>query len=120
MSSCRADALLAGKPVPSWPDEEKTLAESHERLGKAIDYLASFAQADFAGTENRPIDLKLGPHEMKFTNAGYIAAFVLANFFSHVTEGPMWSESNAPLSTADGFVRSAHARQILRRPPSSA
>jgi uncharacterized protein len=80
-----AAARLAGKPVPSWPDEEKTFAEVHERLRKAIDYLASFAPADFAGSETRPIELKLGPHEMKFTGAGYIADFVLPNFFFHVT-----------------------------------
>jgi hypothetical protein len=80
-----AAARLAGKPVPSWPDEEKTFAEVHARLAKAIDYLASFAPEDFAGSENRPIELKLGPHEMKFTGASYVSDFVLPNFFFHVT-----------------------------------
>jgi hypothetical protein len=80
-----AAARLTGRPVPSWPDEETTFADVHQRLGKAIDYLASFAPEDFAGSESRPIELKLGPHEMKFTGASYIADFVLPNFFFHVT-----------------------------------
>jgi uncharacterized protein len=80
-----AAARLAGKPVPSWPDEEKTFADVHERLGKAISYLSSFKPADFDGSESRPIELKLGPHTMHFTGTTYISDFVLPNFFFHVT-----------------------------------
>ena len=80
-----AAARLSGKPVPSWPDEEKTFAEVHERLGKAIGYLSSFAPAEFEGSENRPIELKLGPQTMHFTGTSYISGFVLPNFFFHVT-----------------------------------
>lgn len=80
-----AAARLTGRPVPSWPDEETTFADVHERLGKAIDYLASFAPEDFAGSENRPIELKLGPETMKFSGSSYLATFVLPNFFFHVT-----------------------------------
>ena len=80
-----AAARLAGKPVPSWPDDEKTFAEVHERLRKAIDYLSGFAPSDFEGAENRAIELKLGPETMKFTGISYLATFVLPNFFFHVT-----------------------------------
>ena len=80
-----AAARLTGRPVPSWPDEETTFADVHQRLGKAIDYLASFAPEDFAGSESRPIELKLGPETMKFTGTSYLATFVLPNFFFHVT-----------------------------------
>jgi uncharacterized protein len=78
-----AAARLSGRPVPSWPDEEKTFAEVHERLGKAIDYLSGFSPADFEGAENRPIELKVGPRTMNFTGASYISDFVLPNFFFH-------------------------------------
>jgi hypothetical protein len=80
-----AAARLSGRPMPSWPDEEKTFADVHERLGKAISYLSSFAPIDFDGSESRPIELKLGPHTMNFTGVSYISDFVLPNFFFHVT-----------------------------------
>jgi hypothetical protein len=80
-----AAARLAGKPVPSWADEEKTFAEVHERLGKAIDYLSGFEPADFEGAGQRAIELKLGPHTAKFTGTSYVSDFVLPNFFFHVT-----------------------------------
>ncbi len=80
-----AAARLAGKPVPSWPDEETTFADVHQRLRKTIDYLSAFTPSDFEGAENRPIELKLGPETMKFTGTSYLSTFVLPNFFFHVT-----------------------------------
>jgi hypothetical protein len=80
-----AAARLTGREIPSWPDEEKTFADVHARLHKAIDYLASFAPADFEGAEKREIKLRLGPHSIDFSGSGYISGFVLPNFFFHVT-----------------------------------
>jgi hypothetical protein len=80
-----AAARLAGRPVPSWPDEEKSFADVHARIGKAIDFLAGFTPADFEGAETRPIELKLGSHEMKFDGKSYVSMFALPNFFFHVT-----------------------------------
>jgi uncharacterized protein len=80
-----AAARLTGRPVPSWPDEEKTFADVHARLKKAIDYLSSFAPEDFEGSENRAVQLRLGPHAVDFTGSSYISSFVLPNFFFHVT-----------------------------------
>ena len=80
-----AAARLSGKPVPSWPDEEQTFGDVHARLGKAIDYLSGFTHADFAGAEDRPIELKAGPRTLNFAGTSYIATFVLPNFFFHVT-----------------------------------
>jgi len=80
-----AAARLSGKPLPSWSDEETTFAEVHERLGKAVQYLSSFAPKDFEGSESRPIELKVGPQTMNFTGTSYISTFVLPNFFFHVT-----------------------------------
>lgn len=80
-----AAARLSGRPVPSWPDEEKSFGDVHERLGKAIDYLSGFSAEDFNGAEDRAIELKLGPHHVKFNGTGYISTFALPNFFFHVT-----------------------------------
>jgi len=80
-----AAARLSGNTVPSWPDEETTFAEVHERIGKAIKYLSGFKPADFDGSEKRPIELKLGPDIIEFTGTSYIADFVLPNFYFHIT-----------------------------------
>jgi len=80
-----AAARLTGRDVPSWPDDEKTFADVHARLKKAIDYLSSFSPADFEGAEKREIKLRLGPHAIDFNGSGYISSFVLPNFFFHVT-----------------------------------
>jgi len=80
-----AAARLSGRPVPSWPDEEKTFAEVHERINKAIDYLSAFKPTDFDGAEARAIELRFGPESYHFTGTSYIADFVLPNFYFHVT-----------------------------------
>jgi len=80
-----AAARLSGQPVPSWPDEEKTFAEVHERIGKAITFLSGFKSGDFIGAEKKPIELKLGPETVKFTGTSYIANFVLPNFYFHMS-----------------------------------
>ncbi len=80
-----AAARLSGRDVPSWPDEEQTFAEAHERLGKAIDYLSGFGPEDFEGGEDRTIELKLGGQDVKFDAPTYVSFFVLPNFYFHVT-----------------------------------
>jgi len=80
-----AAARLTGREAPSWPDEEKTFADVHARLHKAIDYLSSFAPADFEGAENRQVKLRLGSYAVDFNGSSYISGFVLPNFFFHVT-----------------------------------
>jgi hypothetical protein len=80
-----AAARLSGQAVPSWKDEEKTFAEVHERLGKAISFLSGFKPEDFDGSDERTITLKLGPREVSFPGRDYIANFVLPNFYFHIT-----------------------------------
>jgi len=80
-----AAARLSGSEVPSWPDDEKTFEEVHERIGKAINYLSGFKPEDFDGTEDRDIVLVLGPYTVEFTGSGYIANFVMPNFYFHMT-----------------------------------
>jgi len=80
-----AVARLAGREIPSWADDEVTFADVHARLGKAIDYLSGYKPEDFAGAEEKPIELKLGPNVVKFTGSSYLAGFVMPNFFFHVT-----------------------------------
>lgn len=80
-----AAARLTGSEAPSWKDDEETFAQVHERLGKAVEYLSSFAPEDFNGAENKSIELNLGPEPIQFTGASYLANFAMPNFFFHVT-----------------------------------
>jgi hypothetical protein len=97
-----AAARLSGRPVPSWPDEEKTFADLHARLGKAIEFLSGFTPADFDGAEARPIEMKVGPRTLEFTGASYISTFVLPNFFFHVTTAyAILRHNGVPIGKAD-------------------
>lgn len=80
-----AAARLTGVEAPSWEDDEKTFAQVHERLGKAIEYLSGFAANDFIGAENKSIELTLGPEPTHFTGTSYLSNFAVPNFFFHVT-----------------------------------
>jgi hypothetical protein len=80
-----AAARLSGQPAPVWPDEETTFAEVHERIGKAIGYLSGFRSGAFEGAEDRAIELKLGEHAFRLSGRQYVQAFVLPNFYFHVT-----------------------------------
>jgi hypothetical protein len=78
-------ARLSGTPAPSFPDEEKTLAQLQERIKKTIDYLKSVPAASIDGSEEKPISLKAGPNELNFTGVQYLQGFAIPNFFFHVT-----------------------------------
>ena len=78
-------ARLTGGEVPSWADDEETFTEVRERLGKAIDYLASLAPDDFDGAEDKSIEMNVGPEKIHFTGASYLSNFAMPNFFFHVT-----------------------------------
>jgi hypothetical protein len=78
-------ARLTGSEIPSWPDTETSFDEVKARIAKAIDYLQSFNEAQFAGAEDREIVLKTGTGELKFTGTSYVFGFVFPNFYFHAT-----------------------------------
>jgi uncharacterized protein len=78
-------ARLAGVEPPSWPDEEKTLADLVARLNKTIKYLETFKASQIDGSEDRTVSMKVGPNTMEFKGQPYLLNFVLPNVFFHVT-----------------------------------
>ena len=76
---------LAGKPVPSWPDDEITWADLKVRLQNGIDYLATFSPDDFAGADDRPVTLTLGGKDVEVRGDDYLLNRGLPNFFFHIT-----------------------------------
>ncbi len=76
---------LAGTDVPSFPDTEATFDDLKARIAKTIAHLKSFTPAQIDGTEDKDIALKVGPNELKFKGQQYLTAFVLPNFYFHLT-----------------------------------
>jgi len=80
-----AAARLSGQTPPSFPDEEKSVAELKERIARTIAYLDSVPADAIAGREEAPIVLEIGDLAIHFTGATYVRDFVLANVLFHTT-----------------------------------
>ena len=78
-------ARLAGAQVPSYPDEETTLAELKARIAKTVKFVEGFKPKDIDGSETRDITLTVGGQEMRFKGQPYLVHFALRNFYFHVT-----------------------------------
>ena len=76
---------LAGKPIPSWADDEVTWADLKARLQKGIDYLATFTPEDFAGSDERNVTIKIGGQDVEIAGDTYLLNRGLPNFFFHIT-----------------------------------
>jgi len=78
-----AVARLAGVEVPKHEDTEQSFADLKARIAKTIDFVASFKPAQIDGTEEKEIQLKLGPVEVKWKGMQYLLGFALPNFYFH-------------------------------------
>lgn len=80
-----AGARLAGIPVPSFPDEEKSFEDLQARIGRTIDFLAGLRKDQFDGAEERDIQIKAGGRELSFKGGAYLEIWAKPNFYFHVT-----------------------------------
>ncbi|QQO33009.1 DUF1993 domain-containing protein [Bradyrhizobium diazoefficiens] len=78
-------ARLAQMDIPSFPDEDKTVAELKGRLAKTVAFLESVPMEKFAGAEDRTVTQKLGGNDMTFPAKQYLFGFMIPNFYFHVT-----------------------------------
>jgi len=79
-----AVARLAGVEVPKHEDTEQSFADLKARIAKTVDFVASFKPAQIDGTEEKEIQLKLGPLDVKWKGMQYLLGFALPNFYFHV------------------------------------
>lgn len=77
-------ARLAGKDVPSWPDDEKTLADLKARIARTRKFVATFRPGDIDGSEGRAITMKTPREELHFKGEPYLIGFALPNFYFHL------------------------------------
>jgi hypothetical protein len=81
-----AMARLAGVEVPSWEDNEKTFPELIARVKKTLDYVKSFKPEQINGTEDRPIEMKLGAaYQLNFTGLSLVQLMIMPNLFFHLS-----------------------------------
>jgi hypothetical protein len=78
-------ARLAGVAVPSYEDNETSIAEIKARIAKTLAFAESFTPAQIDGTEERAVTIKLRSGELTFTGQDYLLKFVLPNFYFHAT-----------------------------------
>jgi len=79
-----AGARLAGIDIPTFEDNEKTLAELKARLRKAIDFLKTLTPAQIDGTEERAVNITAGGNTLNFKGLDYLLYWALPNFYFHV------------------------------------
>jgi len=95
-------ARLAGKEIPAWPDEEKTIADLKARLQKAIDYLETYSAADIDGSEGKTITMKIGGKEREIDGLSYLLGRALPNGYFHTTTAyAILRHNGVPLGKSD-------------------
>ena len=80
-----APSRLAGREVPRYEDNEASFAELQARIGKTRDYLATFKPAEFEGSEERSVMLKIGGNDIEFKGQKYLLDVAMPNFYFHIT-----------------------------------
>ena len=67
------------------PDEETTLFELQQRIAATIDFIKSVPREKIDGKEQAEVVLTFPNGEFRFTGIQFVTAFVLPNFYFHVT-----------------------------------
>ncbi|HKQ27709.1 MAG TPA: DUF1993 domain-containing protein [Burkholderiales bacterium] len=80
-----AVARLAGVEIPKHEDTEQTLAELKQRIAKTVDFILSVKPDRIDGSDDRPVQLKLGRADVTFTGMQYLLGHAYPNFYFHVT-----------------------------------
>jgi len=80
-----AAARLAGREVPQWADDEVTFDDLKARIRRTIEYLESFAPADFDAAPGREVTMTMRGEQKTFESMHYLRVVALPNFWFHTT-----------------------------------
>jgi hypothetical protein len=78
-------ARLAGQEPQKYDDNETTIEALKARIAKTVDYVQGFQAAQFAGAEERDVQMKIRDQTLTFKGLSYLAHMALPNFFFHAT-----------------------------------
>ena len=76
---------LAGKPVPSWEDNEASFDDLRARIRKALEICAATTAAEIDGSEDKPINLRNRTGEFVEAGQAYLLHRAMPNFYFHIT-----------------------------------
>lgn len=76
-------ARLAGIEPPKFEDNETTVDQLKERLGKTVAFLKTLDGKAMDASSEREITFPLGPNKGVMKGADYLNHFVLPNFYFH-------------------------------------
>lgn len=76
---------LTGRDVPAFEDAETSFAQLQERVAKTLALFDAVSEADYAGSAERPIEMKFPGITLNLSGLEYLQQFALPNFYFHVT-----------------------------------
>lgn len=80
-----AVARLCGEEPPKWDDNEASFADLKQRIARTIEFVQAHQPAQFEGSEERTIELKIRGETIKLPGHTYLANMAMPNFYFHVT-----------------------------------
>jgi hypothetical protein len=80
-----AGARLAGVPLPTFEDTEKSIADLDQRIKRAITFLQGLKPEQIDGSEARDVTMRMGGKEVVYKGQNYLMWFAIPNFTFHVT-----------------------------------
>jgi len=78
-------ARLAGVDIPTYEDNETSVAELQARIAKTIAFIEGFTPAQIDGTEDKAIVTKRGDKETHYTGMQFLLGHAIPNVYFHVT-----------------------------------
>ena len=78
-------ARLAGVDIPTYEDNETSVAELQARIAKTIAFIETFTPAQLDGTEDKAIVTKRGDKETHYTGMQFLLGHAIPNVYFHVS-----------------------------------
>jgi len=78
-------ARLAGVDIPTYVDNETSVAELQARIAKTIAFIEGFTPAQIDGTEDKAIVTKRGDKETHYTGMQFLLGHAIPNVYFHVS-----------------------------------
>lgn len=78
-------ARIAGVDIPKHEDNEVSIADLKARIAKTLAFISGIPRASIDGQEARDIVIPMRSSSLQMKGQQYLLAWVLPNFFFHVT-----------------------------------
>ena len=78
-------ARLAGVDIPTYEDNETSVAELQTRIAKTIAFIEGFTPAQIDGTEDKAIVTKRGDKETHYTGMQFLLGHAIPNVYFHAS-----------------------------------